>query len=284
MKIGIEFKYDLVNIDANLKKFKDLKLIGFDAIDLDLSNTETLFYTLENEEFYKLINRIKTQIHESGLFINQTHGPWICPPIKDYTTEGRKERMEKMKKGIKITALLGVKYFVIHPIMPFGCDNIPLETYSDNFNMNIEYYTELTKYAESENVIICYENMPFNGYPISKCSEILSVVKTIDSDNFKICLDTGHAMVMPDNSLEDSVKELSSLIKVLHVHDNDGKGDQHKFPGLGVIHWQAFIDALKEINYDGVFSLETLPDKNLPEEEYLVELQKLYNIASNLIN
>ena len=57
--------------------------------------------------------------------ISQVHGPWRYPP-KDDTAKDRRERLEKMKKAVIISALLDCKYLVIHPIMPVGIRDIML--------------------------------------------------------------------------------------------------------------------------------------------------------------
>ena len=46
-------------------------------------------------------------------------------------------------------------------------------------------------------------------------------------------------------------------MKVLHVHDNDGERDRHWYPYGGVIDWNDFGAALREIGFDGTLSLES---------------------------
>ncbi|MBR7063270.1 MAG: sugar phosphate isomerase/epimerase, partial [Clostridia bacterium] len=46
-------------------------------------------------------------------------------------------------------------------------------------------------------------------------------------------------------------------LRVLHVHDNNGVGDFHWLPETGVIDWDNFSRALRDIGFTGVFSLET---------------------------
>ena len=46
-------------------------------------------------------------------------------------------------------------------------------------------------------------------------------------------------------------------LSALHVHDNDGRGDNHWLPGQGVIDWSDFSKALGEIGFEGTVSLET---------------------------
>ena len=282
MKIGIEFCYDLENSEVNKEIFMKFKATGFDAIDFNTCDNKTDFYKLEGEKFTELLNKVKTEINEAGLFVSQVHGPWMCPPVCDYSEESRIKRMAEMKKSIELTSFLGSKYFIIHPLMPFGCDNVPIETEKDAFEINKKFFSELTSYAESKNVVIAFENMPFPTLPMSPPHKILEFIKAIDSDYFKMCFDTGHANLVMNGSLYDNIKKIGKELKVLHVHDNDGKGDFHKFPFDGNFDWQEFTKALKEINYEGVFSLETKPKSTFGTKEYDEELKYLYATAKKL--
>lgn len=282
MKIGIEFSYNFKDPSINREMFFKIKEAGFSAIDFDMCNVETDFYKLEDKKLKELLSKIKNEISEAGLFINQTHGPWMCPPVCDYSKESRIKRLAEMKKSIEITAFLGTKYFVIHPLMPFGCDMVPIETEKEAFEINKAFFLELTSFAERKNVIITFENMPFTTLPMSPPHKILEFIKAIDSDYFKMCLDTGHANCVMEGDIYSNVKAMGNELKVLHVHDNDGKGDFHKFPYDGNFNWQEFMKALKEINYEGVFSLETKPKSAFGTKEYNEELTKLYNIAKKL--
>src|SRR5262249_13967540 len=45
-------------------------------------------------------------------------------------------------------------------------------------------------------------------------------------------------------------------IKHIHASDNDAVTNVHWRPGMGKIDWQAMFDALKDVGYDGVVSIE----------------------------
>ena len=55
------------------------------------------------------------------------------------------------------------------------------------------------------------------------------------------------------------------LLRVLHVHDNDGHGDRHWLPYTGVIDWDDFSNALEEIGFEGSLSLETHIPNSVPD-------------------
>lgn len=64
----------------------------------------------------------------------------------------------------------------------------------------------------------------------------------------------------------DAVRLTGEYLKVLHVHDNDGRMDLHWLPYYGVVDWDDFNNALNEIGYDGCLSLETNVSRKIPAD------------------
>lgn len=278
MKIGIvSHAHEMWGDDG----YKKLAALGYSAFDFDTIATSNPVYALSDEDAKKYLDHHKALADEAGIVISQVHGPWQCPP-KDSNEEERAERMDKMKKSIAACARLDCKYWVIHPIMPFGCEN-PAGTDEEYLELNFKFMSELLEYAKSVGVTICLENMPFKKQPLARPAEILEFVKKMNDDNFKICLDTGHVAVFNDLDLAEEVRRLGKEIKVLHVHDNDGNRDKHYAPYFGVINWDEFGKALKEIGFDGVISLETVPPKKLSPEIYEELCGSYCKIAKTII-
>lgn len=260
MKIGIgsgAYKNESVNELDLMKKH------GFDYTDYQpFTDTENNpLFECSDEEFEAMVKAEREAFEKEGIAFSQTHGPWRYPP-RDAIEEDREERFEKMSRALHGTSLLGCKYMVIHPLMPFGtADDGDKEEY---FRINREFFRRLIKVAEKEDVVICFENMPMPKLPLATVSQILEFVKEMDSSYFKVCLDTGHAAVCKE-SAGDAVRMLGNeYLKVMHVHDNNGRADMHLIPYSGVTDWADFGNALKEIGYEGVLSLECTVGKNLP--------------------
>jgi sugar phosphate isomerase/epimerase len=284
MKIGI-------TLDPNAKRhgrfgnsaFKLIRTHGFTSVDYSLTNTESIFYTLPDEELEKAISEVKNAASSAGITISQTHGPWRYPP-KDGTEEDRAERMEKMKRCLHITKLLECNYMAIHPIMPYDTNDLVTGKREETWRLNIDFMKELAAYAEKLGVTVCLENLPMLNFSLAKPDMILSLVKEVNSDYFKICLDTGHIAVFPDLNVGDEVRKLGDYIKILHVHDNLGDKDAHLFPRAGRIDWYDFSSALSEIGFSGVLSLECPPSAELGDEEFLKKSSELYIIAESLVS
>lgn len=261
MKIGIT---DDGIRDAS--HYSSLKACGFDYCDFNMTNTEKEPYLFNDAEFDAYLQNLRNLADQAGLTIWQVHGPWRHP-VKDSTPEERADRMEKMKRSIHGAAVLGAKYWVVHPIMPFGLKDAGTEDAPKTKALNLEFMKELAETAKQEGVIICLENMPFPDFSISTPAAIAEIVKEIDHPNFAMCLDTGHTNVCKEwQSPAQAIREYAQYIKVLHVHDNRKRKDEHLMPFFGSIDWKDFYAALCEVGFDGVLSLECAPPKKLPTD------------------
>lgn len=247
-------------------RYEMMKKYGFECCDFDISNTETAFYTSDEDELKKLVQAELDLAAASGITIHQIHGPWRWPS-HDETEENRAERMEKMKKSIHVAALFGAKYWIVHPIMPHAIyERKDPEKSKSTWDINRPFMRELIKTAHEENVIICLENMPMPDFSLGKVEDIIKFVKEMDDPNFKICLDTGHAAVTKE-SVGDAVRAIGKdLLATLHIHDNNGTHDQHRLPYFGVIDWPDFAKALHEIGFDESFNYELVDARNMPSE------------------
>ena len=256
-------------------RFKKMKEYGIDCVDFKL---EAELEGRTEEEFEKYILGIKAMMDEAGVTPTQAHGPFVWP-IHDETEELRAKRMILMKRSIKCASLMGIKNWVIHPIVPFGTGDFWSE---EVWRINIEFFKELLPVAKQYGVTICLENMTWKNFPIATPEQSFKLIRIMNDDNFKFCLDTGHAEVC-GISPADAVRYAGKDLKALHVHDNDGKGDHHFVPGLGVIDWQAFIEALKEVEYDGVFSFENGFKNFIPNVTNDVKLKAFRAIVDGIL-
>ena len=246
-----------------------LKSAGFECFDFNMACTEIPPYTLQGAMFDDFCKEERKIANAAGMTVWQVHGPMRWP-VCDGTPEEREERMEKMKRSIRATSLLGAKYWVIHPLMPHGLFERATDKAKETREMNLAFWSELLKTAKNEGVTICLENMPFLDQRISHIDRIADFVKRLDLPNLGICLDTGHANVFKTD-LGDAVRVCGDKLKVLHVHDNDTRCDAHTIPFDGKGNWLGFKAALKEIGFDGVLSLECFINKTYPPEldEYM---------------
>ena len=264
MKLGIT-NWDYIKVYPAAEAYRIMKCQGYDYADYQqFINTESDFFKSPLAEFERAITKEKKIAADAGIVFSQAHGPWRHP-TRDLAPADRAERMESMKKSIYGTAALGCKNWVIHPLMPYG-SNSP-DHPEEVMEINRNFFSEICDYAKTLGITVCFENMPFLKLPLSSTASIVSFVKELNRDNFKVCLDTGHAIVWGEQPSDAARLIGKDLLTTLHIHDNDGTADRHHRPEEGVINWTAFASALREIGYDGVCSLECAPlrDSDHPE-------------------
>lgn len=284
MKLSIaDFYYDTTCWLNVAQRYAQFAKAGFSCVDFNTAKTDFPLYTVTEAELTKVLQPIKMQLSDAGLTVSQVHGPWCWPPAKDMTPEGRIVRAGEMKRSILIAHLLGAKNWVVHPIMPHGVRDIPEGNTQQTWDLNAEFMSWLVAYGKELDVTVCLENMPFRNFSMARPESVLKLVKELNDPHFKICLDTGHAAIFPDHSLEEYVCMLADQIRAFHIHDNGGEKDEHLFPGKGVIDWQGFARGLKAIHYQGVFSLETCPPDASTVEEFEKGLNVLAGVARDII-
>lgn len=258
-----------------------MKRQGYSCMDYsDFADTKTDLYQMTHMQLETHLQKQAAVCRQEGIVIHQAHGPWRYPP-RDTTAEERAEMFEKMTRAVEGTAILGCKKMVIHPVMPFSIND---EGHAkETYEINLDFMGRLCRVGREYDVIICLENMPMPLLSIAPVSKVLEIVKKINDDYFKVCLDTGHSAITKTSPAE-AVRMLGKdYLQGLHIHDNNGKHDVHVPPFLGVIDWEEFCNALREISFDGVMNLEVKTMENLPielrEDEERVLYRKIEYLA-----
>ena len=262
-----------------IEQLKEIKESGFDCIDYsDFLNVEKPLYQLSDAEFEETMKAQKRVIDSVGLLVWQAHGPWRYPP-RDAVPAERAHWLDCCCRAIRGCALLGCQYFVIHPLMPFGeRDEDPALVKA----LNLEFFHALCDEGEKNGVVICMENMPFGGQIFARVAPMLEFIREVNSPWLKACLDTGHSACLGDSPTEAVYLLGKDYLATMHVHDNDGKKDQHLEPGCGVINWATFRKALSDIGFDGTLSIESNVPKDLSDEERAAYPARIARIAKEL--
>lgn len=258
--------------------YAEMREAGFTCADLTaLADVNNAFYTSDLDTAKKLAEQERDTALAAGIRIHQVHGPW---PTDDKTEENRLQKRVYMERAIRLTPHFGAKYLVIHPDMPFGWGAEPDPAFARETNLSL--FRALLPIAEEVGVVICIENMPMRAHALSPAIPMYEFVRKLDHPNFGMCLDTGHANVF-GHDCGDIVRAIAPVLKVLHVHDNMGDKDAHLYPFSGTVNWDSFTDALRDIGFDGVMSIEaTLSLRDMNRPGHFEEAQKTAEIARRL--
>ena len=263
----MELSINITNLTGRyeLDKCIDIyKTAGFTAMDYGLGELTKDDSVLSSDNYRVAVEEIRRLADSKGMPVTQTHAPfkftaaqWDTPEIFESVV------FPRIVRSLEISAMLGAKICVVHPIHPI--------VYRGNeealFERNMEYYRRLIPYCKEYGVRVGVENM-FQNDPLRKCivhdtcsrkEEFIRYIDTLDSEYMVACLDVGHvALPIGDDSASDIIRALGhDRLWSLHIHDNDYRSDQHLLPYMGKLDWTDIAKALGEINYQGDFTYET---------------------------
>ena len=92
-----------------------------------------------------------------------------------------------------------------------------------------------------------------------------------DSPRLGMCYDSGHGNHIKSNGTgREMLRRFGHRLMALHLHDNNGLGDQHLFPFDGTVDWPPLMREIAAHGYKGPTTLEL--NDNYPEltmEEFL---------------
>ncbi len=254
MKISTEI-HSTAKIVGDEKAVELIAKAGFDAWDFSMFNMCKYDWgkniLLENSHplagnnYLAFARKLKQIGLDNGIVCNQSHAPFPtkCAAIRAY-----------YKRAIECTAEAGGEICIIHP------DN------DKSAEENAEMYLELLPFAKDCGVKIATENMwnwddEKDESSFAACATSEDFVNHIDVINdpfFVACLDIGHAEMRGSGSgAADMIHALGHRLQALHIHDNDRWHDSHQIPFSMSIDFEAVVKALKEINYQGYFTLES---------------------------
>lgn len=239
----------------------------FDMVNYDWSTgkTEITNHPLNTGNYASYARKLKQIGLDNGIVCNQSHAPF--PSCS-------KEVRSMMKRAIECTAEAGGKICIIHP------DN------DKSAEENAEMYMELLPFAKSCGVKIAAENMwQWNHEKDEACFAACSTPESfnahldaVNDDYLVACLDIGHAEMRGLNtSAVEMIKALGKRLCALHIHDNDRWHDSHQIPFSMDIDFEKVVAALREIKYNGYFTLES--DQYLKDRTPENVLDGLKNMA-----
>lgn len=252
--------------------------VGFDAWDFsmfDMCKKENgilvpTSHPTAQSGYLAFARKLKQIGLDNGIICNQGHAPFPSIP----------KSIDWLKRAIECVAEAGGEICIVHPMN----DGTPEE--------NAEMYFDLLPFAKEHNVKIATENMwnwkKFHRHScFAACATPESFnahLDAVNDDYLVACLDIGHAeMKGSDTSAPEMIRALGKRLKALHIHDNDKLHDSHQIPFSMKIDFVPIVKALKEIGYDGYFTLEAsyYLDKFI-KEDVVSGVNNLYNSAKKL--
>lgn len=185
---------------------------------------------------------LKQKADDAGVRFTGVHAPW-----GEWDLLVNVPGMAETKRHVHTTLLailpevFGIRHYVMHQMSWRG----PYRgTFDDAERQVGEELEPLLRVAEKHGMVVALEN----GWRVTDNPEaLLRYMRRYAGTNVGCCMDVGHLNVVAKRDDYDFYAYLEALlphIVVCHLHDNDGKGDQHLLPGDGRIDWTKLMPIL----------------------------------------
>ena len=188
----------------------------------------------------------RAMLADAGLWVADTHGA-IAGGAREYSLDPVEHAagLALHADRIAFTAALGGDVVVLHPPDVEAGD---LEAATERM---VAACRELAPIAAGHGVRLAIENI----WPAERNRLVISrLLAELPATLLGFCLDAGHANVAGD--LDWLIEHAFDRLLAVHLHDNDGSGDQHLLPGDGTVNWNKVASALRAAGYDKVRNLE----------------------------
>lgn len=130
----------------------------------------------------------------------------------------------------------------------------------------LEFINRLLEVCEKHNVYLCLENLRRLDY-------LEYIFGNCESKFLGFCFDSGHSSAFTHNSMSFPWEKFGEKLMCVHLHDNNGKDDEHLLPFDGKLQWGIIAPYIGRYCKTGAVSLElhdgAKAKYNVTEEEFL---------------
>jgi sugar phosphate isomerase/epimerase len=170
-------------------------------------------------------------VESSGLKCLDVHGS-DAPSIKIGTNNqsAQKEYVRLLENRIEFCSAIGGDAVVVHP---------PKE--ASDLNRSLQVLESVRPLCEDLGLVLAIENC----FPADD-KVLAHYFERFPPEFIGFCFDSGHANL---NNNSDEVMEFRSRLKVLHLHDNRGKVDDHQPPFWGTVDWLRVMRWVEQSGY-----------------------------------
>lgn len=252
------------------------KNAGFDAADFPCKRIDFL-----DDNWKSQIEKVIEISEDTKMKFEICHLPFSL--AISYHPEELPAFNQKMHNAIDGAAMLGVDYAVLHP-NAVTMDEKDFDR-KEQYDIVMSHLAPFAEHAQKVNLKLAVENMrlvhkdtPTHRY----CQNPDELCEVADALGIGICWDFGHANTAGLIQSE-ALSYIGKRLKVLHVNDNYGLGDDHLIPFMGKIDWKDAMKGLSDIGYEGLFNYE-LHLNNIPKNLREINGRYLVEVANELLS
>ena len=264
--------FDFSNAEGKLDLDKADALMDM-ALKLDIHTFNTYWnqnvYPEGEDEDRAFAEQIHALAKKKGMKLSSYH--FIGSVLDEDDPEQTRVR-HYMQKSLDLYSVLEPGVFVVHPgtfsdggfkknklVHQASLERWGAEETHRRVVENLRWFGDR---AAEKGIRLAVENI-YGGRFYSQIDELIQLVEEVSRDNVGFCLDVGHANI-DGVDIPSAVQRMGRKLYEIHLHDNDGKKDQHLPIGFGIVNWIEVIEALNSIRYPGAATFEffrwPLPD------------------------
>ena len=181
------------------------------------------------------------------------HAPFADVNIASPTNVFLDAMLTRLKESIVNASLLGCKIWVFHPGLETGLSMFHPKV---DWDRNLRSTLLLSRFANDHGVKVAVENMPAQiPFVMKTVKDFEKFIQETEQDIY-LAMDVGHANI--NNHIEEFLMTFADKIAHIHVHDNDGKRDQHLGIGFGTVYWQEVLQLIDKISYEKIVVVESI--------------------------
>ena len=220
---------------------------GYDCVEL---NAETLPWaqphvTPKLPDFNR--RQIRRKVKETGITISS-----ISAHIGLVEAEENK-RSENLNYALGCLDLAGdLEIPVAHLLSGSLAESVSRQ---EAFKWMADEVAQCIKHGESLGVKVAFE--PVATHLICDTESMLELIDALQPLELFVNFDPSH-LAVHDDDISSAIRSLGQRIVHVHIKDAKGTPSDYQFPplGQGVIDFKGFMAGLKEVDYNGVLSIE----------------------------
>ncbi len=243
-----------------LNALTDAKRAGFSHV-MWAHHWNTDFIYTEPE-----IQAVASHLQTLGMAVEDIHGSIgveksIYSPVEYERLAG----VELVKNRIEMTSILDGEFLVLHPCIVHDEKLLPVCR-----EQGLRSLMELESFALSRGVRIALENL-FRNSRTKEFDTVLENYDTIEyylerfeSSYLGFCWDTGHCILLGDESFKRAERIALERLCMVHLTDNQGDYDRHSPPFTWSGIWERIAEVIASSPYrrDKPFTLEVNAKNN----------------------
>jgi sugar phosphate isomerase/epimerase len=227
---------------------------GFDTVELCIYPGH--FHGTDDEVVW-----LKKTLKEHGINVHSMHCSFDA-----LTGERLDETEQILHANLELLADLGGRYLVVHYAIFADPDDLIVDEKGKRYpGFSVaralkrgpemlerikEGMAAYAEYARRLGVAVALET------DLQNSERLIEFISEADPSACGICFDSWHAQL--DSDAAELARLLGPRVIGTHLHDNDGKEDQHKPPLSGTIDWKGVLAGLEAGGYTSPLMYETL--------------------------